>query len=56
MTSRLYQSPAGFFGLLAGLLLVLAIEDASLAAAVGGGLLALAAVVSLRRFRIDRGI
>ena len=56
MTSKLYQSPAGFFGLLAGLLLVLAIEDASLVAAVGGGLLALAAVASLRRLRIDSGL
>ena len=45
---------AGLFGLLAGLLLVLAVEDANFAAALVGGILALAAVASLGPLRNDR--
>ena len=49
------NSPAaGLFGLLAGLLLVLAIEDASIAAAGVGGVLAIASVVSLGPALIHR--
>ena len=44
----------GLLGLLAGLLLVLAIEDASFGAAMAGGVLAIAAVASLRPFLNDR--
>jgi hypothetical protein len=44
----------GLLGLLASLLLVVAIEDASLGAAIAGCALAIAAVATLRPLRNDR--